>query len=113
MTYNLFDSQEANISLQNRLLIPPVVLNDKIFFISNPKFFLVLYKIGKLSDFMNFAEIYGYDEIKLWLRRNHLLDIDFLDNISLYSIFCKIKYSCKMKFYVKNPSAQVGKFDLN
>ncbi len=113
MVHDLFDSRESNLSVQNRLLIPPVVLNDRIFFISNPKFFFVLHKIGKLSDFMCFAEIYGYDEIKLWLKRNHLLDINFLDNISLYSVFCKIKHSCKMRFYVKNPCAQVGKFDLN
>lgn len=113
MTYDLFDSKESNVSVQNRLLIPPVVLNDRIFFISNPKFFLVLYKIGKLSDFMSFAETYGYDEIKSWLKKNHLFDADFLDNISLYSVFCKIKHSYKIRFYVKNPSAQIGKFDLN
>lgn len=104
---------DINISMQSRLLIPPVVLGDKIFFISNPKFFLLLYKIGKLPDFMFFADYYGYDEVKSWLRRNHLLTQEFLEGISLYSVFCKIKHARRMRFFVKNKTAYIGKFDLN
>ena len=113
MTYNIFDNRETNMSVQSRLLIPPVVLKDKIFFISNPKFFLVLYKIGKLSDFMLFVDVCGYDEIKSWLKSNHLLETDFLEGVSLYSVFCKIKHSQRMRFFVKNSQARIGKFDLN
>ena len=113
MTYNISNSQESNISIQNRLLIPPIVLGERIFYLSNPKFFLVLYKIGKLAEFMLFVDVCGYDEVKNWLKKNHLLEADFLENVSLYSVFCKIKHARRLRFFVKNSHARVGKFDLN
>lgn len=113
MMNNLFYDQESNVSVQNRVLIPPVFFKDRIFFINNPKFFLVLYKTGKLFDFFKFVDFKGYDEVKLWLRQNHLLNENFLENVSFYSVFCKIKYSRKVKFYVKSPFLRLKKYDLN
>ncbi|MDD3419058.1 MAG: hypothetical protein PHE78_00495 [Candidatus Gastranaerophilales bacterium] len=113
MNENYNQTAESNLSLQHRLLIPPVFYKNRIYYISNPKLFFALYKIGKLQDFMLFAEVCGYDETKNWLKHNSLLDENFLDNVSLYSVICKIKHSCRMRFYAKNPVGKTTKYDLN
>jgi len=113
MNYDLFDSHDTDLSLQNKLLMPPIFLKNKIYFLSNPKVFFILYKIGKLSDFITFTEICGYDEIKRWFKSQNLLEEAFLENVSLYSVFCKVKHPQRMRFFVKNPVGNIGKFDLN
>ena len=113
MNHNIYDNLNSNISLQNRRLIPPIFHKNKIYFISNPKLFLVLYKIGKLADFMTFNEIDNYDETKNWLKSQKLLNEDFLENISLYCVSCKIKYPSKIRFFAKNPFRIVSKYEWN
>lgn len=109
----LHNNQDEEASLKNRQLIPPILFKNKIYIISNPKLFLVLYKIGKLSNFMIFAELCGYDETKKWLKGQNLLNEPFLQNVSLYSLACRIKHAAKIRFYTKDPKRSVSKYDLN
>lgn len=113
MNQNIYGNSNTNLSLKNRSLIPPIFYRDKIYFISNPKLFLVLYKIGKLADFMDFSELKGYDETKIWLKNKNILNEFFLENVSLYSISCKIKHSSKIRFFTKNPLNILHRYELN
>ncbi len=113
MNPNIYDNPNTNLSLQNRALIPPIFYKNKIYLISNPKLFLVLYKIGMLANFMDFSEINGYDEIKKWLKKRNLLNDFFLENVSLYCVPCKIKYPSKIRFFAKNPLRIPARYELN
>lgn len=113
MENNLHNYKNRDTSLENTRLIPPIFFKNKIYIISNSKLFLVLYKIGKLSNFMIFSELCSYDETKKWLKGQNLLNEHFLENISLYSVACKIKYINRMRFYSRTPQKSLSKHDLN
>jgi hypothetical protein len=113
MNQNIYENLNSNVSLQNRCLIPHIFYKEKIYLISNPKLFLVLYKIGELANFLDFSDIYGYDETKNWLKRKNLLNELFLENISLNYIPCKIKYPSKIRFFTKSPLRIPSKYELN
>jgi len=113
MTQNISDNVNPNHSLQYQRLIPPVLYKNRIFFISNPKLFLVLYKIGKLKDFMDFSELQSYDETKTWLKSQNLLNEYFLENVSHYSVSCKIKCPSKIRFFAKSPLRNLSRYELN
>lgn len=113
MRHNIDNNSNSNICLQNRRLIPPIFHKNKIYFISNPKLFLVLYKIGKLQDFMTFSEINSYDETKKWLKSQNFLNESFLENISFYCLSCKIKCPSKIRFFAKNPLSMLSRYELN
>ena len=113
MDKNIFENSNTDLALQNRHLIPPIFYKNKIYIISNPKLFLVLYKIGKLADFMDFSEKQGYDETKNWLKSKNLLNEYFLENISSCYVSCKIKYTSKMRFFAKTPLRFPTKYELN
>ena len=113
MDKNIYEKINTNLNLQNRCLIPPIFYKNKIYIISNPKLFLVLYKIGKLSDFMNFSEADGYDETKNWLKCQNLLNEHFLENVSIDYVSCKIKCASKMRFFAKNPLRIPSSYELN
>lgn len=74
---------------------------------------MALYKIGKLADFMDFSETHGYEETKHWLKSQNILNEYFLENVSLYSVFCKIKYPSKLKFFAKGPIELLSRHELN
>lgn len=113
MNKNISNNINSNQSLQNRRLIPPIFYKNKIYLISNPKLFLVLYKIGKLADFMDFSESQGYEDTKNWLKSQNMLNEYFLENVSFYYVFFKIKTSSKIRFFAKSPLKLPSRYELN
>jgi hypothetical protein len=65
-------------------LIPPIVFEGKIYILNDKKLYFVLCEINKLSNYLQFIRDEGYQQTYRWLKKNQLLNENFLDNVSRY-----------------------------